>query len=168
MRAYAVQYEVDEEAWGLVGMLHDFDYEVHPTAPAHPLKGAEILTARGFPPAAIYAILSHADYSGCPRRSLLDRAIYACDELSGFVTACALVRPGRAIQGLEVASVTKKLRDRAFARSINRADVYRGAEELGVPLEEHIAFVIRALTAVAPTIGLTGAPGGGVAAPGRA
>jgi len=158
MRAYAERYGGDRETWGLVGMLHDFDYEMHPTAPAHPLKGAEILRARGASDEIIYAILSHADYSGCPRRSLLDRAIYACDELSGFVTACALVRPGKTIQGLEAGSVKKKLRDRAFARSINRDDVYRGAEELRVPLDEHISFVIRALEAVAPAIGLAGPP----------
>jgi putative nucleotidyltransferase with HDIG domain len=156
MRAYAGRYGADPDHWGLIGLLHDFDYEVHPTAPAHPLKGAEILRARGLPDAVIYPILAHADYSGCPRVSLVDRAIYACDELVGFVTACALVRPGRAIAGLTAAAVQKKLRDKSFARSINRDDVYRGAEELGVPLDEHIAFVIGALTGIAPTIGLGG------------
>ena len=159
MRACARRYGADAATWGLVGLLHDFDYEMHPAAPAHPLKGAEILRARGFPDEVVYAILSHADYSGCPRVSPLDRAIYACDELSGFVTACALVRPGRAIGGLTAAAVQKKLRDRSFARSINRDDVYRGAEELGVPLEEHVTFVIDALTGIAPSIGLGGQGG---------
>lgn len=156
MRAYAQRYGGDPESWGIVGMLHDFDYEIHPAAPQHPMKGAEILRARGLPEPLIYAILCHADYSGCPGVSLLDRAIYACDELSGFVIACALVRPGKAIAGLDSASVRKKLKDKGFARSVNRDDVYRGAEELGVDLDEHIAFVIKALEGVAPQIGLAG------------
>jgi|SRR5262245_45074783 len=156
MRAYAVEYGQDLEAWGMAGMLHDFDYEMHPAAPHHPIKGAEILLSRGVPADVVHAILAHADYSGYPRRSLLDRALYACDELSGFVTACALVRPGRAIAGLEAGSVKKKLKDKAFARTVNRDDVYRGAEELGVELDAHITFVIRALTAVAPRLGLGG------------
>ena len=154
MRAYAVKYGADPDAWGAAGMLHDFDYEMHPRAPHHPMKGAEILLARGVPAAIVYAVLAHADYSGMPRVSLLDRALYACDEISGFVHACALVRPGKVITGLEVGSVRKKLRDKAFARTVNRDDVYRGAGELGVDLDEHIAFVISALTGVAPDIGL--------------
>jgi len=154
MRAYAEREGADAELWGIAGMLHDFDYEMHPAAPRHPLKGAEILTGRSVPDALVYAILAHADYSGCPRISQLDRMLYACDEPAGFVTACALVRPGRAIAGLEVGSVMKKLKDRAFARTVNRADVYRGAEEIGVPLEEHLGFVIQALTAAAPRLGL--------------
>jgi len=154
MRAYASRYEGDLAAWGVAGMLHDFDYEMHPTAPHHPVKGAEILLARGVSPEVVYAILAHADYSGCPRRSLLDRALYACDELSGFVTACALVRPGRVVAGLDAASVKKKLKDKGFARTVNRDDVYRGAQELGVDLDGHITFVIAALTRVAPEIGL--------------
>ncbi|MGH7390088.1 MAG: HD domain-containing protein [Candidatus Rokuibacteriota bacterium] len=154
MRAYAVRYGEDPETWGVAGMLHDFDYEMHPAAPHHPMKGAEILTARGVPPPVVYAILAHADYSGMPRLSRLDRALYACDELTGFVHACALVRPGKVIAGMEVASVKKKLKDRAFARTVNRHDVHRGAEELGVDLDGHIAFVINALTGVAPEIGL--------------
>jgi putative nucleotidyltransferase with HDIG domain len=154
MRAYAGARGFDPEVWGLAGMLHDFDYEMHPIPPRHPLKGAEILRARGVPELVIYAILAHADYAGCPRVAVLDRALYACDELSGFVTACALVRPGRAIAGLETGAVRKKLRDRAFARTVSRDDVYRGAEEFGVDLDEHIGFVIRALTEVAPAIGL--------------
>jgi putative nucleotidyltransferase with HDIG domain len=157
MRAYAARYGVDPETWGMAGLLHDFDYEMHPTAPHHPMKGAEILLARGASPEVVHAILAHADYSGFPRVSQLDRGLYACDELSGFVTACALVRPGRAMAGLEPGSVRKKLRDKGFARTVNRHDIYRGAEELGVDLDEHIGFVIGALTAVAPTIGLGGA-----------
>ena len=154
MRAYAGRYGGDPEVWGMAGMLHDFDYEVHPAAPHHPMKGTEILQSRGVPDEVVYAILAHADYSGYPRVSLLDRGLYACDELSGFVTACALVRPGRAIAGLETASVRKKLKDKAFARTVNRDDVYRGAEELGVDLDAHIGFVVGALTAVAPRLGL--------------
>jgi putative nucleotidyltransferase with HDIG domain len=158
MRAYAERYGEDPETWGIAGMLHDFDYEMHPHAPAHPMKGAEILRARGVPEPIVYAILAHADYSGMPRVALLDRALYACDELSGFVHACALVRPGRAIAGLEPASVRKKLRDKAFARTVNRDDVYRGAAELGVDLDQHIAFVIGALTAVGSELGLSDRP----------
>lgn len=154
MRAYARKYGEDPDAWGAAGMLHDFDYEMHPRAPHHPMKGAEILLARGVPAAIVYAVLAHADYSGMPRVSLLDRALYACDEISGFVHACALVRPGKVITGLEVGSVKKKLKDKAFARTVNRDDVYRGAGELGVDLDAHIAFVVGALTDVAPEIGL--------------
>jgi putative nucleotidyltransferase with HDIG domain len=155
MRAYAERYGEDLEGWGLAGMLHDFDYEMHPRAPHHPVKGAEILLNRGIPEKVVYAILAHADYSGMPRVSRLDRALYACDELSGFVHACALVRPGRVITGLEPSSVKKKLKDKAFARTVNRDDVYRGAAELGVELDAHIAFVVAALTGVAPELGLS-------------
>ncbi len=154
MRAYAGRYGEDLESWGMAGMLHDFDYEMHPTAPRHPMKGAEILLSRKVPDHVVHAILAHADYSGYPRVSRLDRALYGCDELSGFVTACALVRPGKAIAGLETASVKKKLKDKAFARTVNRDDVYRGAGELGVDLDEHIGFVIQALTAAATRLGL--------------
>jgi putative nucleotidyltransferase with HDIG domain len=154
MRAYAARFGEDPERWGIAGMLHDFDYEIHPRAPHHPMKGAEILTARGLPPDIVYAILAHADYSGMPRVSLLDRALYACDELTGFVHACALVRPGKIVTGLEPASVRKKLKDKAFARTVNRDDVYRGATELGVELDAHIAFVVEALAGVAPEVGL--------------
>jgi putative nucleotidyltransferase with HDIG domain len=155
MRAYATRYDEDVEAWGVAGMLHDFDYEMHPRAPHHPMKGAEILLMRGVPESIVHAILAHADYSGVPRVSRLDRALYACDELSGFVHAVALVRPGRVITGLEPPSVRKKLKDKGFARTVNRDDVYRGATELGVDLDAHIAFVIAALTDVAPEIGLS-------------
>ena len=154
MRAYAERYGEDVERWGIAGMLHDFDYEMHPRAPHHPMKGADILAARGLDRDVIYAILAHADYSGMPRVSRLDRALYACDELTGFVHACALVRPGKLISGLEPASVRKKLKDKGFARTVNRDDVYRGAEELGVDLDAHITFVVAALSSVAPEIGL--------------
>ena len=154
MRAYAARFGADADSWGIAGMLHDFDYEMHPRAPAHPMKGAEILLARGVPDPIVYAILAHADYSGMPRVSQLDRALYACDELTGFVHACALVRPGKVISGLEPASVRKKLKDKGFARTVNREDVYRGAAELGVDLDAHIAFVVQALEGVAPEIGL--------------
>src|SRR5690242_4895098 len=154
MRAYAARYGEDPERWGIAGMLHDFDYEMHPRAPHHPVKGAEILLARGLERDIVYAILAHADYSGMPRVSRLDKALYACDELSGFVHAVALVRPGRVISGLEPPSVKKKLKDKAFARTVNRDDVYRGATELGVDLDAHIAFVISALTEVASELGL--------------
>ena len=154
MRAYAARLGEDPERWGIAGMLHDFDYEMHPRAPHHPMKGAEILTARGLERDIVYAILAHADYSGMPRVSRLDHALYACDELTGFVHACALVRPGKVITGLEPASVRKKLKDKGFARTVNRYDVYRGAAELGVDLDAHIAFVVEALAGVAPEIGL--------------
>jgi putative nucleotidyltransferase with HDIG domain len=154
MRAYAARFGADPERWGIAGMLHDFDYEIHPRAPHHPVKGAEILTARGVAPDIVHAILAHADYSGVPRVALLDRALYACDELTGFVHAVALVRPGKVVTGLEPASVRKKLKDKAFARTVNRDDVYRGATELGVELDAHIAFVVDALAGVAPEIGL--------------
>ena len=154
MRAYAERYGEDVERWGVAGMLHDFDYEMHPRAPHHPMKGADILAGRGLDRDVVYAILAHADYSGMPRVSRLDHALYACDELTGFVHACALVRPGKVITGLEPASVRKKLKDKGFARTVNRDDVYRGAEELGVDLDAHIAFVVAALSTVAPEIGL--------------
>jgi putative nucleotidyltransferase with HDIG domain len=154
MRAYAGRYDEDPDAWGVAGMLHDFDYEMHPRAPHHPIKGAEILLARGVPEPIVHAILAHADYSGVARVSRLDRALYACDELSGFVHAVALVRPGRVITGLEPPSVKKKLKDKAFARTVNRDDVYRGATELGVDLDAHIAFVVDALASVAAEVGL--------------
>jgi putative nucleotidyltransferase with HDIG domain len=154
MRAYARRYGEDEMAWGVAGLLHDFDYEMHPRAPHHPMKGAEVLAARGVAPHVLYAVLAHADYSGMPRVALIDRALYACDEPAGFVHACALVRPGKVISGMDVSSVKKKLKDKAFARTINRDDVTRGARELALDLEEHLTFVITALTDVAPEIGL--------------
>lgn len=141
--------------WGIVGLLHDFDYERWPDPPDHPLRGAEILAQRGYPAEVIYAIKSHADYlADCPRISLLDKSLYACDELAGFITAVALLRPER-LAGLEVRSVQKKLKQKSFAAAVSRDDIERGAADLGVPLDEHIGFVIAAMQDVAPQLGLT-------------
>ena len=153
MTAYAGRFGEDAERWAIAGMLHDFDYEIHPHAPLHPMMGAEILAARGVPPDVVYAILAHADYSGMPRRSLLDRALYACDELSGFVHACALVRP-TGLEGLEPKSVRKKLKQPSFAAGVHRDEVYRGAEELGVELDDHIRTVVAAMQPIAGELGL--------------
>jgi putative nucleotidyltransferase with HDIG domain len=145
MRAYARQFAEDEEQWGTVGLLHDFDYERWPNPPDHPLQGAEILAERGYPAEVIYAIKSHADYlTDCPRVSRLDKALYACDELAGFITACALVRPAR-LDGLTAKSVRKKMKQPSFAAAVNRDDIVRGAADLGVDLDEHISFVIAAM-----------------------
>ncbi|MBL8817498.1 MAG: HDIG domain-containing protein [Planctomyces sp.] len=145
MRAYAVKFGEDVELWGSVGLLHDFDYERWPDPPDHPLKGAAILKERGYSDVLIYAIKSHADYlPDCPRISRLDKTLYACDELSGFITACALVRPER-LEGLMPKSVRKKMKQTTFAAAVKREDIIRGAEDLGVDLDEHIAFVIAAL-----------------------
>ena len=154
MRAYARHYGKDEELWGTVGLLHDFDYERWPNPPDHPLQGAAILADRGYSDEIIYAIKSHADYlDDCPRVSLLDKALYACDELCGFLTACALVRPQR-LEGLTPKSVRKKLKTLSFAAAVDRDDLIRGAEDLGVDLSEHIAFCIAALQPIAGDLGL--------------
>jgi len=156
MRAYARKFGEDEEKWGIVGLLHDFDYERWPNAPDHPLKGAEILKEHGYPDDVIYAIKSHADYlPDCPRRSLMDKALYACDELTGLIAATALVRP-TGITDLKASSVKKKMKQKAFAANVNREDIVRGAEELGVELTEHIQFVIDAMKGIADQLGLTG------------
>jgi putative nucleotidyltransferase with HDIG domain len=157
MRAYARKLGEDEEKWGVVGLLHDFDYERWPNAPDHPLKGSEILRARGYPEDVIHAILSHADYLSeqHPRRSRLDKALYACDELAGFVSACSMVRPG-GISDLTASSVQKKLKSKGFARNVNRDDITRGAADFGVELAEHIQFVIDAMKPQAAELGLTG------------
>ena len=161
MRAYARKLGHDEELWGLAGLLHDFDYErwpndEHHPAKEHPYEGSKILRQNGYPEDVIHAILGHAHYSGVARTSPMDHALFACDELSGFLTACALVKPTKSIHDVETASVKKKLKDKAFARGVNRDDVYKGAEELGVPLEEHIGFCIAAMRGVAPELGLSG------------
>ena len=159
MRAYARKCGEDEEKWGQVGLLHDFDYERWPTAPDHPLKGAEILTERGYPDDVIYAIKSHADYlEDCPRASLLDKTLYACDELSGFLVACALVRPTK-LAGMKAKSVRKKMKDASFAAAVSRDDIIRGAEDLGVDLAEHIDFCIAALQGIVGELGLAGESG---------
>ena len=153
MRAYAARFGEDPERWGLAGMLHDFDYEMHPRAPHHPVKGAEILVARGVERDIVYAILAHADYSGMPRVSRLDKALYACDELTGFVHACALVRP-EGLSTLEPKSVVKKLKQPSFAAGVHRDEVYAGAELLDLELSEHIANVIGAMRPIAAELGL--------------
>jgi putative nucleotidyltransferase with HDIG domain len=156
MSAYAKKLGEDAEVWGIVGLLHDFDYEMYPTMPDHPTKGAEILRSHGYPEEIIYAISSHVSELKLPRHNLLCKAIYACDELAGFLVASALVRPGKSIQGMEARSVRKKLKDKAFARAVNREDIYHGAGELGVDLDEHITFCIRAMEENAALLGLAG------------
>ena len=155
VRAYARKFGEDEEKWGTVGLLHDFDYERWPHPPDHPLKGAAILKERGYPDDVIYAIKSHADYlTDCPRVSRLDKTLYACDELCGFITACALVRPDR-LEGLSAKSVRKKMKQASFAANVNRDDIVRGAEDLGVDLDEHIDFCIAAMRGAADELGLS-------------
>jgi putative nucleotidyltransferase with HDIG domain len=157
MRAYARRFGEDEEEWGLVGLLHDLDYEKHPSQEAgHPFAGVDLLRGRGLPEPLCRAILSHADYSGVPRESRMEKTLFAADELSGFVIAVALVRPSRTIGDVDVPSVLKKMKDKAFARAVRREDITRGAEELGVPLEEHVGVVIEALKGIAPQLGLAG------------
>ena len=158
MRAYARRLGDDEEKWGLVGLLHDFDYERFPTADQHPYVGSKILEERGYPQEIRRAILSHADYTGVPRVTALEKALFACDELAGFLTACALVKPGKSIFEVEAASVRRKMKDKAFARSVSREDIIKGALELGVDLEEHITFCIQAMQGVADELGLRGTP----------
>jgi putative nucleotidyltransferase with HDIG domain len=159
MRAMAQRFGEDPEAWGLVGLLHDFDYERFPNAEhspteGHPAEGVRVLAARGFPEPMQRAILGHATYSGVPRDTPMARALFGVDELAGFLVACALVRPSRSLQDLEVSSVKKKLKDKAFARGVSREDVFQGAEELGVPLDEHIAFLLAALRPHEQRLGL--------------
>ncbi|TMG04117.1 MAG: HDIG domain-containing protein [Chloroflexi bacterium] len=156
MRAYARKYGGDEERWATVGLLHDFDFEMHPNADEHPVKGAEILRERGVPEDIVYAVLCHADYLGLDRKAPMDRAIYAVDELTGFITAVALVRPGKSIDEVDVAAVRKKMKDKGFARNVNRDDITKGADQLGVDLDEHIAFVIDSLKPVASQLGIAG------------
>lgn len=162
MRAYARRYGEDEERWGITGLLHDFDYEQHPNPNAvadpdeHPLFGSRILEEQGYPDDIVYAIKTHAEYLGLPRISQMDKALFAVDELTGLITAAALVRPDRSLYSLEARSVRKKMKDKAFARGVSRDDVITGAEDLDVPLDEHIAFVIEAMRGIAPQLGLDG------------
>ena len=156
VRGYARKFGEDEEAWGSVALLHDLDYERFPTAADHPFRGCEELQRRGYPDWFTRAILSHADYSGIARESLLERTLYACDEMAGFVTAAALVRPTNSILDLQAASVLKRMKDKAFARAVSRDDLRRGAAELGLPLEEHVANVIAFMRNSADTLGLRG------------
>jgi putative nucleotidyltransferase with HDIG domain len=159
MRAYARKYAGDEGRWAMVGLLHDFDFEMHPNPEEHPVKGAEILRERGVPEDIVYAVLCHADYLGLDRKTPMDRAIYAVDELTGFITAVALVRPSKSIDEVDVAAVRKKMKDKGFARAVNREDITKGAEQLGLDLDEHIAFVIESLKPVAPELGIAGTTG---------
>jgi putative nucleotidyltransferase with HDIG domain len=160
VRAYARRFGEDELKWGTVGLLHDFDYERWPDPPDHPLKGSEILAAHGYPADVIYAIQSHADYLQhmSPRVSRLDKTLYACDELAGFITACAMVRPEGVI-GLQAKSVRKKMKQKSFAAAVRREDIIAGAADLGVDLDEHIQFVIDAMAAEADVLGLRGGAG---------
>ncbi len=158
VRGYARLYGEDEELWGLAGLLHDFDYEIHPTAEEHPALGKLILDARGVPKEVIYAIQSHADYLEIPRSHLLDKVLYAVDELSGFVMAVAMVRPSKSLYDVDAKAVKKKLKDKAFARAVSREDIQHGAEELGVSLDEHIENVVSFLKPAARELGLEGQP----------
>jgi putative nucleotidyltransferase with HDIG domain len=156
VRAYARKYGEDEEAWAAVALVHDFDYERWPDAENHPFRGAEILRERGYPEFAVRAVLSHADYTGVARESRLERVLFACDEMAGFITAAALVRPSKSVLDLEPSSVIKRMKDKAFARAVKREDLRRGAEELGVPLDEHIRTMIEAMRERAEDLGLKG------------
>jgi putative nucleotidyltransferase with HDIG domain len=156
MRAYARRFGQDEEKWAVVGLLHDFDYEIHPTLDKHPQEGAKILRERGCPEDIVYAVLSHAEHLGLERKSLMDKAIYAVDELTGLITAVTLVRPNKSLFEVDAKAVRKKMKDKAFARSVNRDDIVKGAEILGVDLDEHIAFVIEAMKEAADALGLRG------------
>ena len=156
VRGYARLWGEDEEDWGVVALLHDFDYERWPDLENHPFRGVEILHAQGYPEWVTRAILSHADYSGVPRESRLEHTLFACDEMSGFVTAAALVRPSKSVLDLEAPSVMKRMKDKAFARAVSRDDLRRGAEELGLPLDEHVTNVIGFMREQAGVLGLAG------------
>jgi putative nucleotidyltransferase with HDIG domain len=154
MRAYARKFSADEELWGTVGLLHDFDYDKYPSAEEHPYKGNEILKERGYSDEIGRAIMSHADYTGVARETPMEKALFACDELAGFITAVALVKPGKSLAEVEAKSVRKKMKDKAFARSVSRDDIVNGAKELGVELNEHIAFCIEAMKLISGELGL--------------
>ena len=156
VRGYARTYAQNEDEWGLVALLHDFDYERYPTPTDHPFRGCEELRRRGYPEWVTRAILSHADYSGVPRESLLERTLFACDEMAGFVTAAALVRPSKSVLDLEAGSVLKRMKDKAFARAVSRDDLRSGAAGLGISLEEHAGNVIRFMREKADVLGLRG------------
>jgi putative nucleotidyltransferase with HDIG domain len=154
--AYARQFREDEQKWSVTALLHDFDWEIHPQAPDHPMKGEAILAARGVPEEVRRAILSHANYSGVPRVSTLEKTLYACDELAGFITAISYVKPHRSVFEVDLSSVKRKMKDKAFARSVNRQDIIEGAEGLGVPLDDHIDFCIKSMQAKAEELGIKG------------
>ena len=157
VRGYARHFGEDEEGWGIVALLHDFDYERWPSAEDHPFRGVEILREKGYPEWVTRAILSHADYSGVPRETMLEKTLFACDEMAGFVTAASLVRPSKSVLDLEPASVIKRMKDKAFARAVKREDLRAGADLLGVPLETHIGHVITFMRQQADALGLRGA-----------
>jgi len=156
VRGYAREFGEDEEGWGVVALLHDFDYERYPDQQNHPFRGVEILQAKGYPEWVTRAILSHAEYSGVPRETRLEKTLWACDELSGFITAASLVRPSKSILDLEASSVVKRMKDKAFARNVSRDDLRRGAEEMGLPLDQHITNVIAFMREKADLLGLRG------------
>src|SRR5271167_1389024 len=156
LRAYARKTGADEELWGLVGLLHDFDYEKYPSAEDHPSKGSEILKERGYSEEVRRAIMSHAEYTGVARLSPMEKTLFACDELAGFITACALVKPGKSLAEVEVPSVRRKMKDKAFAPSVHREAIVAGAADLGLDLEKHVAFCIDAMKAIAKELGLDG------------
>ena len=163
MRAYAVKYGEDPEPWGLAGLLHDFDWEIHPTLEQHPQAGVPLLRARGVPEDTIRCIQSHADHTGVPREKTMDKALAACDELTGLITACALVRPSKSLHDLTAKSVKGKWKDKAFAAGVDRTEIEHNTQALGVDLTEHITFVIAAMRTIAPELGLDGSlaqPGG--------
>lgn len=158
MRAYARKFGEDEEKWGVVGLIHDFDYDRWPSLEDHPYRGNEILTQRGWPDEVKKAVMSHADYTGVARETAMEKTLFACDELAGFITAAALVRPDKSIHSLEAKSVKKRMKDKAFARSVSREDIVNGAADLGVDLDQHIAFCIDAMKGIAKELGLEGNP----------
>jgi predicted hydrolase (HD superfamily) len=156
VRGYARRFGASEDEWGIVGLLHDFDYERYPTSADHPFRGCEELGRRGYPEWVMRAILSHAQYSGVPRESPLEKSLFACDEMAGFVTAASLVRPSKSVLDLEASSVIKRMKDKAFAKGVSRDDLRQGAEELGLPLDEHVTNVITFLRERADALGLRG------------
>jgi len=158
MRAYADLYGEDPEEWGVAGLLHDFDWEIHPSLESHPQEGAPILRERGVPEHIVRCVLSHADHTGVPRNSLMERALYACDEITGLITAVALVRPSRSLHDLKVKSVRKKWKDHHFAANVDRSEIERAAQELGVDLWEHVDRVIQAMRGIADELDLAGDP----------
>jgi predicted hydrolase (HD superfamily) len=162
MRAYARKFHAgapeQEQLWALVGLIHDFDYEKYPSRADHPYRGNEILQERGYSEEIRRAIMSHAEYTGVTRESPMEKALFACDELAGFITACTLVKPGKSLAEVDATSVKRKMKDKAFARSVSRVDIVTGAAELGVDLEEHVAFCIKAMAEIAAELGLDGSP----------
>ena len=157
VRGYARKFGKDEEKWGLVALLHDFDYEKYPSAEDHPFRGSEILAERGVSDEIRRAILSHASYSGVPRVSMLEKTLFACDELAGFITAVALVKPSKSLNEVDAKSVRKRMKDKAFARSVSREDIVNGASQIGIDLDEHITFCVEAMKTIAERLGLAGA-----------